>query len=208
MPDTRFLEELASAAPTPGGGGAAAFAGALGAALGTMVGNLTVGKKKYAQVEEAVKERMAQLDACREELVALVAADAEAFSVLAATWKMPKDTPEEAAARHRATQAALIQACEVPLQIMRVCERVIEADEYLARHGSSAALSDVGASAALAKGAAEAAVLNVYINAAAMDDAQAASELVRQSWQMTEDVGRRAAEVYEVVRQAITRNEH
>ncbi len=204
MPDKRFLEALASGAPTPGGGGASAYAGALAAALGSMVGNLTVGKRAYASVEEEIKERMACLKDCREELLRLVESDAAAFSALARTWKMPKDTPARYAVRHEAEQQALVEACEVPLQIMRVCAKVIELDDYLAHNASRTALSDVGASAALAKGALEAAALNVYVNVRAMDDEQASVSFAHEAADLVKSFSYQADIVYDYVRHEIS----
>ena len=119
MYDTSFIDELASAAPTPGGGGASAYAGALAAALASMVGNLTVGKKTYADVEDEVRASLARLDALRARLVALVDEDARAFEPLAAAYRLPKATPEEQAAKNAALQQALVGASDVPLAIMR-----------------------------------------------------------------------------------------
>ena len=100
MVDTTFIDKLASADPTPGGGGACAYCGALAAALGSMVGNLTVGKPKYAQVEERVKETLGELEALRVRLLELIDEDARAFAPLAAAYGMPRSTPEELAEQH------------------------------------------------------------------------------------------------------------
>ncbi len=175
--DTRFIDELASAAPVPGGGGASAYAGALASALASMVGNLTVGKKTYAEVEDEVKRRLAELSRLRERLVELVDEDARAFEPLAAAYRMPKATPEEAAAKAAAIQAALADAAEAPLSIMRTAAGVVEHADYLARHGSRLARSDAGVAAAFARAAVDGASLNVFVNAASMDDAALASRL-------------------------------
>ena len=171
MVDTEFVEALASKAPTPGGGGASAYVGALASALASMVGNLTVGKKKYADVEERVQQELAELAATRLRLLALIDEDARAFEPLAAAYKMPRATDEEAAAQRAALQAALVDACEVPLEIMRQCLEAVESCVFMARHGSVMALSDAGAAAVLAKAALQAASLNVVINIGSMDDA-------------------------------------
>lgn len=170
MVDTCFIDELASAAPTPGGGGAAAYCGALAAALASMVGNLTVGKKRYAEVEDDVRAALERLDAMRAQLVALVDEDARAFEPLASAYRMPKSTPEEAAAKDRAMQEALIGACEAPLAIMRLCSAVIDECEFLAREGSRMAVSDAGVAVAFARAALLGASLNVYINVGSISD--------------------------------------
>ena len=166
--DTTFIDELASAAPTPGGGGAASYVGAVASA--SMVGNLTVGKKTYAAVEDDVRARLDALEHLRDKLLALIESDAQAFEPLAASYRMPKATPEEAAAKQAALQLALGPACDVPLIIMRTCAEVIDHADFLARNGSKLAVSDAGAAAVLARAAVVAASMNVYINAASMDD--------------------------------------
>ena len=171
MVNTEFIEALASKEPTPGGGGASAYAGALASALASMVGNLTVGKKKYADVEKRVQSELLELADTRLRLLELIDADAAAFAPLAAAYGMPRGTDEEAAAQKAALQAALVAACEVPLEIMRQCVQVVESCVFLAKHGSVLAVSDAGAGAVLAKAALLAASLNVRINIASMDDA-------------------------------------
>lgn len=176
MIDQTFLNELASKAPTPGGGGASAYVGAISSGLATMVGCLTVGKKKYADYEPQIIASMERLEGLRARLVQLIDDDAAAFGPLAACYGMPSGTPEEAAAKDAAMQAALVDACEVPLQIMSVCVDVLEECTMLAYHGSRLALSDVGAAVALGEAAVRAASLNVVINVKSMTDpAQAAS---------------------------------
>lgn len=170
MPDTTFLDELASAAPVPGGGGASAYVGALACALASMVGNLTIGKAKYAAVEDEVQNALDVLSGTREHLIELVDEDARAFTPLAAAYRLPKETPEEAEAKHVAVQEALGAACEVPLEIMRTCASVIDHADFLAREGSRLAVSDAGAAAVMARAALCAASMNVYINVSLMDD--------------------------------------
>ena len=170
MVDTEFIEALASKAPTPGGGGASAYAGALASALASMVGNLTVGKKKYAAVEERVQAELLELEATRLRLLELIDGDAAAFAPLAAAYGMARDTDEAAAAQRAALQVALVDACEVPLEIMRQCVQVIESCVFMAKHGSVLALSDAGAAVVLAKAALLSASLNVRINIGSMAD--------------------------------------
>jgi formiminotetrahydrofolate cyclodeaminase len=185
MVDTTFVDELASSAPTPGGGGAAAYCGALAAALATMVTNLTVGKKTYADVEDEIREVQFQLDELRDELFYLIDADAQAFLPLSAAYKLPRTTPEEAEAKQKAMQTALVEATEVPLRIMKACAAVIDLTEIVARKGSRLAISDAGAAAVLGQAALRSASLNVLINAKDFEDkregsryAKAAEELL------------------------------
>lgn len=165
-----FLEELASAAPTPGGGGASAYVGALASALASMVGNLTVGKARYEDVRPEVEGSLGRLAAIRERLLQLVSADADAFTPLARAYKMPDDTPDQIVSKSLAMQSALIDACEVPLDIMENCIEVLHECEFMARNGSKMALSDAGVAALFAKAALLGASLNVYINLQSMTD--------------------------------------
>jgi formiminotetrahydrofolate cyclodeaminase len=170
-----FVRVLATKAPVPGGGGASALCGAIGTALGNMVGSLTVGKKRYAAVEPEIKAMQAKCDALQAELLALVEKDAEAFAPLAAAYGLPKDTPEQTAEKDRVMEAALKAACEVPLAIMQRCCEAVELMEGFAAKGSKIAVSDAGVGAALCRAALEGASLNVFINTKAMKDRAAAA---------------------------------
>ena len=179
---SRFLAELASKAPTPGGGGTAALVGAAGVALGNMVGCLTVGKKKYAAVEADLLTLNERAGALRAELEALVQADAEAFAPLAAAYGLPGDYLEQAARRQAAVlETALDAACAVPLEIMGKCAEGIALVEEHAARGSALAVSDAGCAAALCKAALQAASLNVFINTKLMIDKTHAAALDAQA---------------------------
>ncbi len=168
--NTDMIDALASADPTPGGGAASAYVGALATSLASMVGNLTVGKKSYAAVEADVAASLERLASLRERLLDLVDADERAFQPLAAVYRMPKETSEEAHARSVALQKALIGACDVPLAVMRACVDVIRECDFLAHNGTTLAISDAGAAVAFARAALYSASLNVYINIASMAD--------------------------------------
>lgn len=172
-----FLEQLASKAATPGGGGAAALVGAAGVALGNMVGCLTVGKKKYAAVEPEILALNEQAQALRLALEALVQADAEAFAPLAAAYSLPKDTPEQAAHKAAVLENALDAACAVPLQIMEKCAEGIRLAQQYAEKGSVLAVSDAGCAAALCRAALQSASLNVFVNTRLMADRAHAAQL-------------------------------
>ncbi len=169
----KFLETLASSAPTPGGGGAAALCGALGIALGNMVGSLTLGKKKYADVQEDIAELNAKAEALRAGFVALVDADAEAFAPLSRAYSIPKDDP----ARDEIMEPALLKAAEAPLEIMRKCAEALELISGYAAKGSALAISDAGCAAALCGAAMEAAALNVKINTKSMKNRAVADSI-------------------------------
>lgn len=138
-----------------------------------MVGNLTVGKPKYADAEGVIKESLGKLDSLRERLLELVDEDARAFAPLAAVYAMPRESEEEKRLRSAAMQEALVGACEVPLSIMEACVSVLAECEVMANNGSKLAISDAGASAVLAKAATYSASLNVFINTSSMEDATA-----------------------------------
>jgi len=165
-----FLDMLSSKEPVPGGGGACAYVGALGIALGSMVGNLTLGKKKYQDVEEDIKVLLGKSEALKKELKELVDKDAEAFFPLSQAYGLPKNTEEEKAERDRVLQNALIGASEVPLKIARCCGKAIDLLEEYSEKGTRIAISDVGVGAYFAKAALLGAKLNVLINTNLMKD--------------------------------------
>lgn len=181
---SQFLAELASKAPTPGGGGTAALVGAAGVALGNMVGNLTTGKKKYAAVEEKIQALNAKAETLRKELEALVQEDAEAFAPLAAAYGLPKDTPEQAADKERVMETALTRAALVPITIMQKCLEGITLAYSYAVDGSTMAISDAGCAAVLCKAALQAASLNVFVNTKLMTNREFATALEHTAEQL------------------------
>lgn len=181
---SQFLAELASKAPTPGGGGTAALVGAAGVALGNMVGNLTTGKKKYAAVEEKIQALNAKAETLRKELEALVQEDAEAFAPLAAAYGLPKDTPEQASDKERVMETALTRAALVPIKIMQKCLEGITLAYSYAVDGSTMAISDAGCAAVLCKAALQAASLNVFVNTKLMTNREFATALEHTAEQL------------------------
>lgn len=172
-----FLASLASSAPTPGGGGASALAGAVAAALGRMVGSLTLGKARYAAVQDDILALNARADALISNLLSLMDQDAEAFAPLARAYALPKDTEAERSAKAEVLEAALVFAVQPPLSIMRACAEAVELLEQYEQKGSVMALSDVGCGASLAKAAIVSASLNVFINTKSMLDRAKADAL-------------------------------
>lgn len=157
---SEFVSELSSKAAVPGGGGASALVGAVGMALGGMVGSLTLGKKKYADVEDDIKSLMEKSEALQAELLRLVDEDAAVFEPLSKAYGIPKDDPT----RETIMEDALKLATSVPLDIMRLSARAIELLDEFAKKGSRLALSDAGVGAAFCKAAIQGASLNVFIN--------------------------------------------
>jgi len=167
----QFLDELASSAPAPGGGSGAALAGALGAALASMVCNLTVGKPKYADVQEEIQRLLAQTEALRARLTNLIEQDIAVYYKLSACYKMPRDTDEQKAARTAAIQKVLLEATAVPMSIAEACVGVLQLCTPIAEKGNVGAVSDAGVAALFAEAALRSAALNVLINLAAIKDA-------------------------------------
>ena len=165
-----FIAVLASKEPVPGGGGAAALAGAVGVALGGMVASLTIGKKKYLDVQDDIIALKAKSDALQRGLIELVGRDAEVFGPLSKAYGMPKETEEERAEKSRVMSKALTECCEVPLEIMRLCMEAIDLHKEFASKGSAIAVSDAGCGVILCKAAMQAASLNVFINTKIMED--------------------------------------
>ena len=189
-----FLAELASKAPTPGGGGAAALCGAVGIALGNMVGNLTLGKKKYAEVQEDIAALNAKAESLREDFLALIDADAEAFEPLSKAYGIPKDEP----ARGEVMEAALLAAVQPPLEIMRKCVKALELIADYASKGSALAISDAGCAAAITRAACEAAALNVLVNTKPMRDREKAGVINREANELLQKCAL-AREIYDNV---------
>jgi formiminotetrahydrofolate cyclodeaminase len=177
----RFLDELASSAPVPGGGGASAVCGAMGTALASMVANLTSGKKKYAAYQQDIESLLARSEKLRRELAALADKDAQAFEPLSKAYGLPKDTDEERGIRDRIMEDALKKASEVPLEIMEKACEAISLHTELAVKGSRIAVSDVGVGALFCKSALMGASLNVFINTKLMKDRAAAAALERRA---------------------------
>jgi formiminotetrahydrofolate cyclodeaminase len=167
----QFLDELASSAPTPGGGSAAALMGAMGAALVAMVCSLTIGRKDYESVEDEMRRALAEAEALKQRLTAMIEADVQAFDALMAAYKLPRTTEEEKVSRGRAIQEALRQATDVPLACAEACADVIDLARRVAPIGNRGVISDAGVASLAAYAALRSAALNVYINAPSIKDA-------------------------------------
>lgn len=191
-----FTEALSSKAPVPGGGGASALAGALGTALGNMVGQLTTGKKKYADVEEDIQVLMEKASKLQQELLALVEKDAEVFEPLSKAYGMPKETEEEKAEKEKVMAAALKEACSVPLEIMHKCCEAIDLQAEFAAKGSRLAISDAGVGVIFCKSALQGASLNVFINTKAMKDRALAEKIDGEADEMLLQYTMKADEVF------------
>ena len=192
----KFVEVLASDAPAPGGGGAAALVGAIGTALGNMVGSLTVGKKKYAEVEAEIIELKSKCDALQTELLNQVEADEINFLPLAKAYGIPKDDPNRDAVMEEAT----LIACSTPVKIMELCCQAIDYIAVFAAKGSRLAVSDAGCGAVICKSALQAASLNVFINTKTLKNREKAEEMNAYCLKMLAEHGAKADEIFNTVK--------
>ncbi|MEW4414694.1 cyclodeaminase/cyclohydrolase family protein [Clostridium sp. AN503] len=192
----QWVDTLASKAPVPGGGGASALGGALAAALGQMVANLTVGKKRYADVEEEMQQSLFALNILQMELMALADKDAEVFAPLAASYGMPTETEEQKAEKERVMEANLLAASLVPLKMMEKASAVLDILGLLEEKGSRMAVSDVGVAVQFARAALNGAVMNIYINTRSMKDREKAEELNESARKLIETGTAQADEIY------------
>lgn len=195
-----FLDGLASAAPTPGGGGAAAISGAMGAALVSMVCNLTIGKKKYVAVEAELKDMLAQSEVLRAQLTGMIAEDVAAFDAVMGAYGLPKATDDEKAARAERIQAALKVATDVPLACCRACRAVIDLARVVADKGNLNVISDAGVAVLSAHAGLRSAALNVYVNAKGLDDRAFADARLKELEGLLGDAGDLNEAVYGVVK--------
>jgi hypothetical protein len=194
-----FLKELSSKAPTPGGGGASAGVGAYAMALGIMVTNLTIGKKKYESYEEELKEIRLKLTELEKKLADLVDKDAEAFTPLSLAYKLPSSTDKEKEFKEQELEKALLVASLVPKEIMETIYEGMGYFETLVKKGSALAVSDVGAGINLAFSALESASLNIFINTSMMKDRKKALELNNLAEDIIENAKKIKVKVYNEV---------
>ena len=200
-----FMDLLAGAEPVPGGGGAAALAGAAGIAVGNMVASLTIGKKKYADSEAELSLLKERGEEIRHKLLSYIDEDAKAFEPLSKCYKMPSESEEEKNKKDEALEKCSVDACQIPLQIMKSCCEAIEIVAVYSKKGSRLAVSDAGCAAAILKSALEAAALNVYINTKGMKDKDTAAALNREAEKMLDMYGMLADDIYEEVKNSLSR---
>jgi len=200
----QFLDALASAQPTPGGGSVAAVTGAMAAGLITMVCDLTIGKKQYADFEDEVRNLRSSAEAVRSELQNLAQADVDIFTRLSAAYKLPRTTDADAATRRAAIQQTTRQATEVPLHTARAIVSLLPLCIPLARHGNRTAVSDVGTAALLIRAAVPAALLNVEINLNILEDQLFVRDARAQAEDLTVGLDEEVAGVLEIVHERIS----
>jgi formiminotetrahydrofolate cyclodeaminase len=203
-PIEEYMADAASNAPTPGGGSVSALAAALGTTMASMAGNFTVGKKKYAEVEDEVKAVLGQLVETRDKLTAAVQADTEAYAQVSAAYCMPKQTDDEKAARKEAIQAALKAAMQPPLDALRASRVAMVATRRLLDISNKNLITDVGVAAILLEAAARGAYLNVAINLKSLKDEEVVAAARAECDEALAEMAKLAAEVAEGVGKAVT----
>ena len=194
-----FLDVLSSKEPVPGGGGASALAGALGNALGQMVANLTIGKKKYALVEDEIKELAERMKGIQGQFSALADQDAKVFAPLAKCYSLPSGTEEEKAYKAEVMEARLLDASLVPMEIMEKASEMLEIMDILADKGSRMAVSDVGVGVQFILTALLGAVMNVYINTKSMKNREKAEEMNEKAERLIKEGTEAADRIYQKV---------
>jgi formiminotetrahydrofolate cyclodeaminase len=198
-----FLEELASKAATPGGGSAAAVLGGLGAALTSMVCRLTLGKKKYAAVEADITDIVAKADDLRVRLVAAIEEDVAAFDSVMAAYGLPKATEDEQETRNKRIQSALHAATGAPLDCAALCREVIDLAALVSEKGNTAVISDGGVAVLAAYAGLRSCALNVYVNARALDDKDAAGSLLARLDELLSGAAEKTEATYQAVKTAL-----
>jgi len=195
-----YLDELASASATPGGGSAAALMGAQSAALTSMVCNLTIGKPKYLEVEAQMQALLLKSEALRKSLLGMIKADVEVFNRLMAAYGLAKETDADKVLRSQAIQEVLKEATEVPLACARACAEAIVLSHDAANKGNLAVISDAGAATMSAYGGLKSAALNVYINTASLKDRAFAEAKLAELKVIMANVEELVADTYDLVK--------
>ncbi|MDU7967056.1 MAG: cyclodeaminase/cyclohydrolase family protein [Paeniclostridium sordellii] len=200
-----FVDVLASKSAVPGGGGAAALTGAIGIALGSMVCNLTIGKKKYAEHEESVKSILEKARSLEKDLIVMIDEDAECFLPLSKAYGLPSSTDEEKKIKSETMENALKKACEVPIKIVKVCYESIKLHEDLVDKGSRLAISDIGVGVQCLRAAILSGQLNVLININSIKDEKYVNEVRNEINSLVEEGVKICDEVYLKVEKALNK---
>lgn len=198
-----FLDELASSSPAPGGGSVAALSGALGAALTSMVCNLTREKQGYEAVQDEIKEILQRSEDLRKQLTELIDKDTEAFNEVIKALKMPKETEEQKEHRRLAMQNAFKYAAEVPLETARKCVQILDVARVVAKKGNKNSVSDAAVSALMAQTGVQAAMLNVRINLISIKDAEYAQKVTSELHELLQNAMEKSSEILGIVEKSL-----
>ena len=198
-----YLDELSSNSPTPGGGNVAALCGVLASSLGTMVCNLTIGKKKYVEVENEMNDAKIKLESLQKDFVTLASKDNEAFDQVMNAFKLPKDTDEQKSFRREAIEKATYQAALVPAEVINKCSTLLPYLDIVANKGNQNSLSDAGVAISLTSTASQGAYLNVLINCTSLSDKQSANELLMKYEKINLEVNAKSKSLLDEIIQRI-----
>lgn len=190
-----YLTELSSSSPTPGGGNVAAFCGALASSLGIMVCNLTIGKKKYADVESEIISVKEKLEDYQKKFLELSEKDNEAFNNVMEAMKLPKENEEQIQIRSKKIEEATLHAAEIPSEVIKNCNSILPLLKIIIDKGNKNSISDAGVAVSLIKSAAQSAYLNVLINCKSLNNQTIASE-IQKSVQVIFDEVQKTTELY------------
>lgn len=195
----RFLSELSSSSPAPGGGSVAALSGSLGAALSSMVCNLTIGKEKYLNVQDEIKQVLIKSEKLKKKLIRLIDEDTSAFNDVIKAFKMPKDTDEQKEKRKKAIQEGYKKAAKVPLETAKFCEEIIDISIVVAQKGNKNSITDSAVSAIMAQAGVESAILNVKINLGSIKDSKFVNNINSALSQIQKNASEKTDEVLNIV---------
>jgi len=198
-----FLSETASSSPAPGGGSVAALSGALGTALSSMVCNLTIGKEKYKDVEDEIKEVLAKSEKLRKRLTELIDEDTEAFNDVMKAFKMSKDTEEQIEKRKQAIQKGYKTAAVVPFETAKTCEKILDVAMIVAKKGNTNSITDAAVSALMAKAGVESAILNVKINLGSIKDSAFVGKMLSELENLQHNTTTKATEIMKIVERSL-----
>jgi formiminotetrahydrofolate cyclodeaminase len=196
----QFLDDLASKSATPGGGSVAAIMGAMGAALVSMVCNLTIGKKNYESIEPEMKELLARSESLRAQLMDMVRSDVEVFNKVMAAYGLPKETDEQKSARSEQIQLALQEATDIPIECAKACAEVIRLSKIAAEKGNRNVVSDAGVAVVAGHAALKSAALNVYVNVSSIKDEKFVSSRLSQLNEILSGMDLLNEEIFELVK--------
>jgi formiminotetrahydrofolate cyclodeaminase len=194
-----FLDELASSSPAPGGGSVAALSGALGAALSSMVCNLTRGKQGYEAAQDEIKEILQRSEELRKQLTELIDKDTEAFNEVIKALQMPKETEDQKEHRRQAMQNAFKHAADVPLETARKCTQILDVARIVAEKGNKNSISDAAVSALMAQTGLQAAMLNVRINLCSIKDTEYVQTVSTELDELLQNAMQKSAEILGIV---------
>ncbi len=198
-----FLSELASDSPAPGGGSVAALAGSLGAALSSMVCNLTIGKEKYADVQQEIKDTLKKSEQLRKELIKLIDEDTEAFNDVMKAFKMPKETEEQKEKRKQAIQKGYKTAAKVPLETAKTCEKILDVAMVVAEKGNKNSITDAAVSALMAQAGVKSAILNIKINLGSIKDDELVEKISFEIDELQKNADDKTNEIMKIVENSL-----